>query len=368
MEILKRLRKISLKKVMLPAVIVFAAAIAVFFIFDGVSTIKSLFPKSFAELDINDMDGVYVKDEIYFLYGQYAEEEEYRNNRRTGKITGAQYLTDLDEIYYIGLFGHEKHLDTLEGMMDACRNYANGLIYADDVPVLSVKGTMRAMDSQISRYYWSMADGDEGTISVMLPYYLDMDHIGDRSLLTAWAMLALAVGLLALSVFVILSALTGKYQKKMLKTVDAMGDREAVLERLEQFYDTTEPVSGVRMGREFVYFQNGAGSVLMRPWDLVWAYQSTTQHRTNGIPTGKTYAAILRTMDGKQYSLSMKEAEVKTLLEAIHQTLPGVVLGYDKELEQMYNKNRKAFAARWEETWPGCTGTVSAESDTAAPV
>ena len=40
-----------------------------------------------------------------------------------------------------------------------------------------------------------------------------------------------------------------------------------------------------------VFFQNGAESILLRPWDVAWAYQSTTQHRTNGIPTGKTYAA-----------------------------------------------------------------------------
>lgn len=356
MQMLKQLRRVSLRKVLAVTVILIAASVAVFFIFSGPSVFKSLFPKTLAELDPEDLEGTYVKDEIYFLYGQYAEEEEYRDNRRTGKITGAQYLTDLDDVYYIGLFGHEKDLDALEDMMDACRQYVNGEISGEQVPVLPVKGTLRAMDSQLSRYYWDMAEGDQQLKTVMLPYYLDMGQIGNQRAWLAWVMLAVATALLVTGLIPLIKALKGGYQKKLLKTLDAMGDRETGLERLEQFYESNDPVCGVRMNQDFIFFQNGAASVLLRPWDLVWAYQSTTQHRTNGIPTGKTYAAILRTMDGSQYTLGMKETEVQQLLAAFQEALPGVVLGYSKELEVRYQRDRGAFAAHWEEIWPGCTG------------
>ena len=128
-----------------------------------------------------------------------------------------------------------------------------------------------------------------------------------------------------------------------------------MLEKLQLFYENTSPVCGVRMGSDYVLFQSGPASVLLRPWELAWAYQSTTQHRTNGIPSGKTYATILRTMDGKQYTLSMNKNQVQELLDAMHTTLPGTVLGYTKELESLYKNDRSAFAARWEEACPGCT-------------
>ena len=109
------------------------------------------------------------------------------------------------------------------------------------------------------------------------------------------------------------------------------------------------------MNGEYVFFQEGPNSILLRPWEVAWAYQSTTQHRTNGIPSGKTYAAVLRTMDGKQYTLGMSESQVQTLLGAMETALPGTVLGYSDELAGLYRNNRAFFSQRWEEKAPGCT-------------
>lgn len=349
MEWIKSLRKDSLRSVLPHSALFLGIGLALLVIFKSWTLFQLLAPKTLAELDPENMEGAYVEDDIYFFYTPYLEEEQYRNNVATGTITGRQYVIDFDETYYMGLFAHRDELDRAEVMMDACSAYLNGQLTADEVPVLDVRGTITAMDSQEQSYYLDTAGGDAQTESIMLPYYIDLNYIGGHPFWMTGLMTAVGIFFVILGAASPVRAMTGAYQKKLLAKLKELGDPELMAERVEQFCTTTEPVCGVRLGSELVFFQSGPRSVLLRPRELAWAYQSTTQHRTNGIATRKTYAAILRTMDGAQYSLPMPEQQVHQLLEAIQRTLPGVVLGYSKELEQAYKKNRELFARHWDE-------------------
>lgn len=354
MEWLKQLRMDSLKKVMFRIVLFFALAVGVFVYFHCWELFGMLSPKSLEELTPETMAGAYVEDDIYLFYTPYLEEL-YGENRYSAETTGIQYLVDFDEEYFMGLSVHKDRLDEAKAMMTACDNYFDGKVSEEDLPVLHVKGSIRAMDDEEKGYYMDLAEGDSELEAIMLPYYLDVNRIDGRP---AGAQICIFIGslaLLAAAIFPLVKSLTGGYQKQVKAKLSAMGDFESSAERAAQFYESTEPVSGVRMGSEYVYFIHGADSILLRPWDIAWAYQSTTQHRTNGIPSGKTYAAILRTMDGRQYTLSMKEEQVQRLLEAISLSLPGVVIGYTEDLERVYKQNRSAFSDRWEEKLPGCT-------------
>ncbi len=355
MKFLKQMRNISIRKALLPAIFFVGFGVAIFLIFGCQHLFKTFAPKTLAELTPETLDGAYVEDDIYFIYAQYVEEEQYRDNRPTGKITGAQYLIDLDDVYYIGLFTHENDMAEASHLLDASYDYAMGNLPGEMVPVMHVKGTICAMDNEVSGYYHELADGDAELEALMLPYYLNVNRIGTQTPILVWIMLAVSVALWLIGIVPLIKAITGGYQKELKKKVASMGEESTMLEKLQLFYGNTSPVCGVRMGSDYVLFQSGPASILLRPWELAWAYQSTTQHRTNGIPSGKTYAAILRTMDGKQYTLSMNKKQVQELLDAIHATLPGTVLGYTKELESLYKNDRSAFAARWEEACPGCT-------------
>ena len=348
MEWMKRLRKESLRKVLGQAVLFLVLAAALFFIFDCASVFKTLSPKTLADLTPETMEGAYVEDDVYYFYTPYIEEEEYRDNVPTGKTTGMQYVIDFDETYYMGLFAHESALDEAEKMMEASDAYYNGVLIADAMPVMHVKGSIKAMDEEERGYYYEAAGENTDAVDVMLPYYIDVDRVSGYSVTTLWIMLAVSALLLVAAVYPLVKALTGGYQKKLRQKLAQWGDPTMMAEKLEQFCDSTEPVCGVRMGREFVFFQSGGASVVLRPTDLVWAYQIVTQRRVNFIPVGKTYAAVLRTADGLQYNLPMKKDQVQTLLAAIEAALPGVVLGYDKELEKLYRKDRAAFSRRWD--------------------
>lgn len=358
MEWLKQLRMASLRKSMVQIVLFLVLAVGVFVYFHCWQLFGMLSPKTLWELSPETMEGAYVEDDIYWIYTPYIEER-YGETWASGSTTGIQYLIDLDDVYYLGMSVHKDKLDEAEALMQAVDDYWDGKISEDDVPVMHVTGTIKKMDEEERGYYHDLADGDEELISVMPPYYLDVGRIGGQPF---WMEVVIFIGtlvLLVIALFPLVKSLRGGYQKKVLAKLRESGSFEAAAERAAQFYEMTEPVCGVRMNGEYVFFQDGANSVLLRPWDVAWAYQSTTQHRTNGIPTGKSFAAILRTMDGTQYTLGMKEEQVRRLLEAISVSLPGVVLGYTEELEQVYKQNRNAFRERWEEKMPGCTGSNS---------
>lgn len=354
MDWLNQLKKESLRKVALRVVLLLALAVFLFVFFGCQNLLQMLSPKTLAELTPETLNGAYVEDDIRFLYTPYVEVEQYRNNIRTGTV-GMQYMTDFDDVYYMGLYVHKGDLSEAEALMDACADYMEGSLAPAQLPVMHVKGTIRLMDEDDQEYYYDLAGGDQSLKALMLPYYLDVNRVGKQTFSTVAVFAAASLICLILAVFPLVKALTGGYQKQIRQKLSAAGDLEAAAERAERFYESTEPVCGVRMSGEYVFFQSGADSILLRPWDVAWAYQSTTQHRTNGIPTGKSYAAVLRTMDGKQYTLAMPEQNVQTLLEAMQTALPGTVLGYNDEISALYRKDRAAFSARWEEKVPGCT-------------
>lgn len=371
METLKLLRRTSLRKILPLVILLIAAGVGILIFSQSYRVLGSLAPKALAELTPETAEGTFVEGDISWLYGYYAEEIEYENNVRQG-VSGRQYIIDLDDHYYIGLFAHEKHLDEVSGLMDAC-DRAYGILSSDmteeemlaaleaiTYPTIHVRGTVKAMEDETLRYYMQWAQGDPELEEVFLPYYIDMDRVGDEGIFGTWLFFAVSLALVLGGVALLVYTLTGGYQKKLVKALEAMGDKGTMLGKLDLFYQSTEPAlkCQARIGGEFIMLQKGARTLLFRPWELAWAYQETTQHRTNGIPSGKSYAIILRMMDGTRYDVGMSASEAQSLLEKFHQSAPGVVLGYSKELEARYNSDRAAFASRWEEVRPGCTGKV----------
>ena len=89
--------------------------------------------------------------------------------------------------------------------------------------------------------------------------------------------------------------------------------------------------------------------------EIVWAYQKTTTHRTNGIKTGTTYSVVLNAINKKKYEAqhifekrqfdisAAGESGALEILEYINEVMPWVVLGYDNDLSRLYNKDCKSF-------------------------
>lgn len=358
MKFMRAVRAASIKKTVRMSLVLILLAIFVAIGFDAPEVLKTFNPKTLDELTPETMEGAYVEDYIYFIYTAYAEEEEYENDRPTGKITGVQYLIDMNYDYYMSLFAHKGNMDKADALEEASYQYYMGELDGDDVPVLEVKGTIEAMEPELNRYYYELAEGDSSMIDIMVPYYLEMDHIGGSWFGVAWAAAAACVVLVIAAIVLLIKAITGGYLKQLNAKINLMGDRDTTLEKLDSFYESAELLNGIRINRDFVLFQNGRGSILLRPWEVTWVYQRTIQRRTNGIPSGKSYELVINTVGGESYTIAAKKKAVEPLMEALSVKLPGTVFGYDEELSDIYQNNRQLFIDRWEEAIPGCTERV----------
>ncbi len=165
-------------------------------------------------------------------------------------------------------------------------------------------------------------------------------------------MVGLVIGGLSILIggWPMINTLRGLYQREVREFMDETGcGGEA-----EQFYFHTNPLNGLYLGDEFVYFRSNRRDVLLRPWDVAWVYQHVTTHYALFIPLFKSRSVILRTMGGKSYEFALPKKDIQPTLEAIQSALPGVVTGYNANLENAYLHNRQAFATRWEQAVPGC--------------
>lgn len=352
METLQELKRQSVKKVLPGALLLIVAAVVLFVVFGCQDLFKTLAPKPLESLEPDQLKGSYVKMEVEYIYGSYAYTEQTRDGRSTGRITSADYLVDYGSQRYIGILLPEDMVAPANQLMEECNAGRRPSLS------LSVQGLVLPMEGERLSFYKEAVGYDSMTPAeqaLFVPYYIAVDRLSRGTVVSTWALLVGCLALLAWGCWFIVKANRGGYQAKLRKKLAAMGEPERMQEELDRFCQSTEPLNGLRMGQEMVMFQLGAETVLLRPWEVAWAYQCTTQHRTNGIPTGKTYALRMRTMDGRQYDLAMKEEKVQQTLEAMNHDMPGTVLGYSKDLEELYKKDREAFQRRWEQARPGCT-------------
>jgi hypothetical protein len=82
---------------------------------------------------------------------------------------------------------------------------------------------------------------------------------------------------------------------------------------------------------------------VMATRDVVWAYPKVTKHYHSGIPTGKTYSAIIRDSKGQSVEISGKKDSVPKLLESLQRRMPWVLVGFSNELEALWQKEKPKF-------------------------
>ena len=60
-----------------------------------------------------------------------------------------------------------------------------------------------------------------------------------------------------------LRSFSGYYQKELVKTASRLGRKEVVLQELDEFYNNTKPLHGVKFSENYLLYQNGIESVLL---------------------------------------------------------------------------------------------------------
>jgi hypothetical protein len=99
---------------------------------------------------------------------------------------------------------------------------------------------------------------------------------------------------------------------------------------------------GWRFGNKYLIRSSFFSFDVLRLQDVVWGYKKITKHSVNFIPTGKTYAAIVRCYGGDA-TISAKETRVNEILAFAQHRAPWAVFGYSVQLAGLWNKTQMEF-------------------------
>jgi hypothetical protein len=156
-------------------------------------------------------------------------------------------------------------------------------------------------------------------------------------------------------VFLLLFVISGGRALRRLQDIN----KHPVVQRLQKWGDPLgisveaerERSSGVRyrtlgifLTDKFVIVKRLFSFNVFRFQDLLWAYKKVTQRRVNFIPAGKTYAAIL-TFYGGNTTFTENEQRVNEVLAFASKQAPWAIVGYSKEVDQLFRKKQKEFCA-----------------------
>lgn len=347
---LEALRKKSFKSSLIFTVICLAAGafLTVYFVRDVVSTVADY--ETFEELEPDEIRNQLVKIDVTANFGCYMEEysEDTSTHRRTTTYlyyviwTGDDYATDFR---YMTIKVPAK----FESEMEAIAENTYNEIYSDPQRFV---GKIRRLSSEEYEYfieYFTAAGWTETDIEDMtLPYYIDVTGTSVSLGSSGVYILLFAAGILLVvyGVYRLIKGAKGGYLKKFTKSCEEAGYSETSIDSDLRTAVSFTKNGSIKAGRLCLYFNLNSTVPHAVPCSkIIWAYQNTTTHRTNGIKTGVTYSLMIYTENNKNaMSFSVpSEAVAQDVLKRMVETLPWVVVGYSEELKRLFNKERGKF-------------------------
>lgn len=342
---MKKLKMKSLKSLIVW--IILLIGFGIFFFPRGFSEMVNGIQKSVDLEDIDysgELDNLKVSGTVVCIYDYYCE------TTKDGILDSREYIIDGGDDYYIGMLVKKKDMPKAEALMEASYAYLMG----EDTDInkvydkqYEVTGVIRKMPSDSWDLYKEYMEWDtmsEEEQAMHLPYYLVVnDNIGAGSANT-WVFLIIGSVCLGFGIYFIIRVATGGCQKSVKRYIESSSNPEAAREKVEAFFANTPAFNGIIFNREFISAQSGSTTVFNEISKLLWIYQSKTTHKRNFITVGVTYELVLGFVDGKKYTVGMKnEAKTQEAIKALIDVAPQVVAGYDKDLDRMFDKDMSAF-------------------------
>lgn len=348
---LETLKKKSFKSSLVFSVILLIAGCALVFYHLGNAISVFTGYTDFTTLAPEEIRSQLVDVELYQNMGCFMESGTQDKNTRRVSISHYYYIIytgaydDPDTEYkFMAIKVPRDFGSKMDAMTEATYN---GLLSNP----LSFSGKIRKFDSDETKYFNEyMRDAgftDAEIEAETLPYCIDVFKNGK----TGWnifyiVLFAGGIFLIGWAVFRIVKASKGGYMKNFLQAIEQSGCSESYVEsdmNSAVFYDKK---GTFRIGRLFTYYSLFSTEPSAIPNSkIMWAYQTTTTHRTNGIKTGTTYS-IMVWVEGRKNAISISVADEGTAQKALQQlsdTCPWIVVGYSDDLKSLFNKNREQF-------------------------
>lgn len=359
---LQKLKSASLKKVLPGIIILFivAAGLLIYFGPDFITWVKG--PVTFEELSIDELENQYVTMTFELTFGTYATEvtTTTRNGAKVSERDSMQYhavlvggldryiYTDEDLYWeFVGLAVPSRYFDTVKTIDRNSDDFFETYDLRSLDTTMQVTGQILPMESDMLRYYRSFFDEadytDEEFETYCAPYYIKIDHLKRGHVDFVLAMNALAAILLVCALYMLIKALTGGYQRKLVKALKAQGEME--LERADADYESaSEPTKGIRIGRNYLFDCSGAKTDVFALRQVAWAYTHQVNHQKYGRTVSTSYSILLYTEDKKQHQLAMpSKTACDQVIDELNRKCPAGIFGYSDQLKDLFNKNYEEF-------------------------
>lgn len=342
------LRKKAFKKVLVSSIIFFIIGLALV-IFMG----KHAFYAVFGYVTFEDLEPDQIHNQLVDLSMTQAidsfmyEEEVNSDTGRRISVTSYYYAfytggENLDLDYAImAIKVPSAYHSTMDEIADYY--YENKDFYPTP---LHLSGEIKKMSDEELQYfkeYFNISDAEFNEFCI--PYYVNVFKNKTSENIMAILICGAGIALFIVGIVRIIRSVNGSSLKKLKEDLAEIGCSEASAES-----DYNSAVSYVKngdtkIGRLFTYYMSGSSPRAIPNTKLLWAYQITTTHRTNGIKTGTTYSVMLYVDDSRNSVVLHMPSESVTheALNKINQTFPWVVVGYSDELKKMFNKERSRF-------------------------
>lgn len=304
-------------------------------IYKGLALVDTLSTaKLTADSDFGALEGKYVTYEMKAPLDWY----EYVGPSEENAKQYAYFVYDMDGGFFFGIMRNASEHAAMNEMIDQLWDY--WFDDADSAPVsVTIKGTLTKMDSLDTKYFNELISYYEeyGITADAKYYYIKEGSVDGEDLSTAWTLTLIGLALIAGGVFYMF---WGKksWDKKITK----------YLSRNSQ-YTRAQIEADIEGGK----IMNSGNTVIGRNWlftatsvidicsleNLCWGYYYRRTGRYS-VSQMRLYFA-----DGSTFFVDASEGCTKEMLQYLYERLPYVVVGYDKEWEKLYNKQREQFLA-----------------------
>lgn len=249
--------------------------------------------------------------------------------------TGYQYVTtsssgaETIEAYYQALILDDKFLLVKSDKLLEGKTVTGGLT--------EMPGDVREeVIRDIEKEYPDLKD-------TFLPFMLDTSDFR----IPGYIGLAIAAVVLLLTVWGVFRWISRRgdpLQHPIMKSLSRFGDPDTIASQIEMdMVNNPAKVGKLSLGRSWLVQSTGSSLSATRFNDVMWAYKSITQHRTNGIPTGKTYAALIWDRHGTCMTVNGKEKLIDETLTELSRRSAGAVFGFSADIQNMWKSNRADF-------------------------
>jgi hypothetical protein len=106
-------------------------------------------------------------------------------------------------------------------------------------------------------------------------------------------------------------------------------------------------INNVHMTQNWLFSSETNKTFLMPINEVMWIYKTVTQHKTNGIPTGKSYKLTIVFSDGSSSEINTNEKNCDALVENLAQRGRNIIIGFSDELNEMWSSNPQQFIESW---------------------